>query len=309
MIKYVLTVFMSLLSGVMLILPALAQDDLPLKMPKPTLYYVGEVGHHIVPASVGQAAELDRQADALRRSGDLDAAQKLYREAIVIAPLVDAYMHYADILATKGNPAKAAEIYRYVIHPLPETPEKQGTLQSIPLFRLALYLSEAGKTQKSLQIYSYAIFDSGSCIGVLPKLEFINKQGFDRVLFRAACHLGIGLELRNGTDPDYASGFPSVDLMAVPSDRKEIVEATVLEPDWTKAWLALANAMEEEVSENYGSTPKQRSGNILLGREAATHYLELAERPDSGETPLEVQIVESWKIRWFNPVWMQSRGS
>ncbi len=302
MIKQTLAIIVSLLSGAVLILPALAQDDLPLRTPKPTFYFVGEIGHHIVPMSAIQAAEMDRRADVLRLAGNLDAAKKLYREAITIAPLVDAYMHYADILATKGNPAKAAEIYRYVIRPLPKTPEDQGALQPIPLFRLALYLSEAEKTQEALMVYPYAALDGGSRIGGLPKLEFINKQGFDRVLFMAACHLGIGFALANGTDPDYPSGFPSNDLTAIPSDRKEIVEATRIKPDWAKSWLALATEMEQEVSENYGSTPKQISDNRQLGQEAAIHYLDLAKRPNSGEAPLEIQIVEGWRDRVFNPM-------
>jgi tetratricopeptide (TPR) repeat protein len=301
MIKQAIAVILSLLSGAMLIPPALAQDGLPLRTPKPTFYGVGQIGHSIVPASVIQAAGLVRQADVLRKAGNLDAAQKLYCEAIAVAPLVDAYFHYADILATKGNPAKATEICRYVMSPLPKTPENQGALQPIPLFRLALYLSEAGKTQEALRVYQFAAFNNSSYDGSLSKLEFINKQGFDSVLFTAACHLGSGFALANCSDPDYPT--------AVPTGRKEIVEATHIKPDWAKSWLALASEMEKEVSENYGSTPKRISDNIQLGREAAIHYLELAKRPNSGETPLDIEIVESWRDRWFNPVWTQSRGN
>ena len=307
--KTVISVILSLFLGGALVPFTLAQDDLPLKNPKPVLYFTGQIGHSIVPEAVAKAATLVWQADDLRKAGNRDAAQKLYREAIAVAPLVDAYFHYADYLAAKGNPAQAAEIYRYVLPPLPKTPESQGALEPIPLFRLALYLAQAGKIQEALHIYLYAAFDNGGRDGSLPKLTFINKQGFDRLLFTAACHLGIGFELANCTDPDYPSGFPSSDLAALPSSRKEIVEATHIKPDWVKSWLALATEMEAEVSENYGSTPDQIDNNILLGQDAAVHYLELAKRPNSGEEPVKIGIVEGWRDRCFNPLWAPPKGN
>ena len=288
----------SLLAGMMLVAPVWAQDDLPLPTPRSTFYGTFSIGHMIVPASIEQAVPLVYQADVLRKAGKADAAQKLYRQAIAIAPILEAYFHYADYLAAHGNPGKAAEIYNYAIYPLPKTPKSQNSLQPVALFRLALYLSQAGKTQEALRIYQYALLDNDT---YLAKLNFVTKQGFDQAQFEAACHFGVGMALTNCTDPDYPTNDYPNDL----SYLKELLAAAHAKPDWATPWYVIADKTQMQLSEMPALALTRLAKTEQIGRDADLRYLELAKRPNSGEAPLSILEAASWKDRWFNPAFLK----
>lgn len=97
----------------------------------------------------GAALELWRRGFERQRGGDLDGAERLYRQSIVLHPTAEAWTFLGWVASWRGDPKTAIEHCRRAI-------EADRTFGN-PYNDIGAYLLEQGKTEEAIPWFEQAI--------------------------------------------------------------------------------------------------------------------------------------------------------
>ena len=183
-----------------------------------------------------RANNLTKQGEAEFRSGNLNAAEALFRSAIYQAEYCGtAYAGLARVFVAKGQIFEAIECYRTLFYDISmrgiNGPNKEDSRQKIyrnPVgasqyvadgLRYALLLNRTGQWSEAVIVYNSAL--QGVPGGELPKLDLVfDASDPQPIAFEAAVRVALGLTLNFSADDD-----KNQEAM------KEYTKALSLEPD------------------------------------------------------------------------------